>query len=53
MKHLTINKKSEKMRRAEEKTGFSLARLINLLMEEGYLDELMVKHRKGSIKSAF
>jgi hypothetical protein len=47
------NKKSEKLRKAEEKTVFSLVRLINLLVEEGYLDELVVKHRKGRIKSAF
>ena len=46
-------KKSEKLRKAEEKTGFSLARLINLLVEEGYLDELVVKHRKVSLRSAF
>jgi len=38
----------EKLRKAEEKTGFSLVRLIDLLVEEGYLDELVVKHRKLS-----
>jgi hypothetical protein len=41
------------MRKAEEKTGFSLARLINLLVEESYLDELVVKHGKVSLRSAF
>jgi hypothetical protein len=43
----------EKLRKAEEKTGLSLARLINLLMEEGHLDELVTKHRKGSLRSAY
>jgi hypothetical protein len=43
----------EKLRKAEEKTGFSLARLINLLVEEGYLDEVVAKHGKGSLRSAF
>jgi len=43
----------EKLRKAEEKTGLSLARLINLMVEEGHLDELITKHRKGNLKSAF
>jgi len=43
----------EKLRKAEEKTGFSLARLINLLVEDGYLDELVAKRRKGNLRSAF
>jgi hypothetical protein len=43
----------EKLRKAEEKTGLSLARLINLLVEEGYLDELLTKHRKTNLRSAF
>ena len=43
----------EKLRKAQEKTGFSLARLINLLVEEGYLDELLAKRSKGSLRSAF
>ena len=43
----------EKLRKAEEKTSFSLARLINLLVEEGYLDELVTKHRKGNLRSAY
>jgi hypothetical protein len=43
----------EKLRKAEEKTGLSLARLINLLVEEGYLDELLTKHRRGNLRSAF
>ena len=43
----------EKMRAAQEKTGLSLARLINLLVEEGHLDEVVAKHSKGSLRSAF
>lgn len=43
----------EKLRKAEEKTGFSFARLINLLVEDGYLDELVAKRGKGSLRSAF
>jgi hypothetical protein len=43
----------EKLRKAEEKTGLSLARLINLLVEEGYLDELLTKHRRADLRSAF
>jgi hypothetical protein len=43
----------EKLRKAEEKTSLSLARLINLLVEEGYLDELLTKHRKANLRYAF
>jgi hypothetical protein len=43
----------EKLRKAEEKTGLSLARLINLLVEDGHLDELVTKHRKGNLRSAY
>jgi len=43
----------EKLSKAEEKTGLSLARLINLLVEDGYLDELVTKHRKGNLRSAY
>ena len=43
----------EKLRKAEEKTGLSLARLINLRVEESHLDELVTKHRKGNLKSAY
>jgi hypothetical protein len=30
-----------------------LARLLNLLVEEGYLDDLLTKHRRGNLRSAF
>ena len=43
----------EKLRKAEEKTGLSLARLLNLLVEEDYLDELLAKYRRGNLRSAF
>jgi hypothetical protein len=43
----------EKLRKAEEKTGLSLARLLNLLVEDGHLDELVTKHRRGNLRSAF
>ena len=42
----------EKLRKAEEKTGLSLARLLNLLVEDGHLDELVTKHGKGNLKAA-
>jgi hypothetical protein len=43
----------EKLRKVEEKTGLSLARLINLLVEEGHLDEFLTEHRKANLRSAF
>ena len=38
-----------RLRVAEEKTDLSLARLINLLIEDGHLDEVVVKHSKGTL----
>jgi len=40
----------EKLRKAEEKTGLSLARLINLLVEEGHLYKLVIKHGKSNLR---
>ncbi len=42
-----------RVRKAEEKTGLSLARLINLLEEDGDLDKLINKHRKDTLRSSF
>jgi len=39
----------EKLRKAEERTDLSLARLINFLVEEGHLEELLTKYGKGNL----
>ena len=43
----------EKLKRAEERTGKTLARLLNLFVEDGHLDEVEAKHSKGSLRSAY
>lgn len=42
-----------RLRKAEERTGLSLARLLNLFVEEGYLEKVVAKHAKGSLRSAY
>ncbi len=37
----------EKLKRAEERTGKTLARLLNLFVEDGHLEEVEAKHSKG------
>jgi len=41
-----------KLRKAAEKTGESVPRLLNLLVEEGYLEEVLAKRGVGSLRSA-
>jgi len=41
-----------KLRKAAEKTGESVPRLINLLVEEGHLEEVLAKRDVGSLRSA-
>jgi len=41
-----------KLRKAAEKTGESVPRLINLLVEEGHLEEVLAKRGVGSLRSA-
>lgn len=41
-----------KLRKAAEKTGESLPRLINLLVEEGHLEEVVARRGVGSLRSA-
>jgi len=40
-----------KLRKAAEKTGESVPRLLNLLVEEGYLEEVLAKRGMGSLRS--
>jgi hypothetical protein len=42
----------EKLKKAEETTGKTLARLLNLFVEDGHLEEVVAKHSKGSLRSA-
>jgi len=41
-----------KLRKAADKTGESVPRLINLLVEEGHLEEVVAKRGVGSLRSA-
>jgi len=43
----------EKLKRAEERTGKTLPRLLNLFVEDGHLQEVVDKHGKGSLRSAY
>jgi len=40
-----------KLRKAAEKTGESVPRLLNLLVEEGYLEEVLAKRGMGNLRS--
>lgn len=41
-----------KLRNAAEKTGESVPRLLNLLVEDGHLEEVVAKRGMGSLRSA-
>jgi len=41
-----------RLRKAAEKTGESLPRLINILVEDGHLEEVVAKRGVGSLRSA-
>jgi len=40
-----------KLRKAAEKTGQSVPRLLNLLVEDGHLEEVLAKRGMGSLRS--